>query len=113
MNLRCGLGSTIHIDGGQRVNIREIDNADHTLDFYDYIVVFKNLAAGRTLTIPTAQHESGREIIIKEKDGYASSNNITIATEGSQTIDGSATATLSTNKGSIRLVCDGTNWLII
>ena len=67
-----------------------------------------------TLTIPTAQHIVGRKIIIKDIDGYANTSNITIATESSQTIDGNATAVISTAKGYRELICtSATTWHII
>ena len=103
----------VTISKGITTSITTVNNTDYTLATTDHIIIFTNLSTGRTLTLPTAQAVAGRMVIVKEKDGYASSNNITIATEGSETIDGSSTATLSTNKGTIRLTSDGTNWLII
>jgi hypothetical protein len=98
---------------GLTTSITTVNNTDYTLATTDHIIIFTNLSAGRTLTLQTAQAVAGRMVIVKEKDGYASSYNITIATEGSETIDGNNTATLSTDKGTIRLTSDGTNWLII
>ena len=53
---------------------------------------------------------AGRIVIIKDVGGSANTNNITIATEGSETIDGSASSTISSNYGVVRLFSDGTNW---
>ena len=67
-----------------------------------------------TLTIPTAQHIVGRKIIVKDIDGSANTYNITIATESSQTIDGNASAVISTAKGYRELICtSSTTWHII
>ena len=51
----------------------------------------------------------GRVYTIKDESGAAASNNITVATEGSETIDGSATDVLSDNYGSKSYYSDGSN----
>jgi len=78
----------------------------------DYIVhvAYTTTAAVTSFTLPTAQVVAGRMIVIKDADGNAGTNNITIDTEGSETIDGAATLVMSTNSQAVRLYCDGTNW---
>lgn len=51
-------------------------------------------------------------IVIKDIGGNAGTNNITIGTEGSETIDGSSTYVLNTNRESISLMNDLTNFHI-
>lgn len=63
-----------------------------------------------TYTIPSAKVAAGRVFIVKDGGGGAGSNNITVATEGSETIDGSSTLVISTNYAAARLFSDGTNW---
>jgi len=65
-----------------------------------------------TLTLDTDDVVAGREITIKDT-GNGGTNNVTIATEGAETIDGAATQTISANYGYMRLCSDGTNWDII
>jgi len=77
------------------------------------IVGVTDTTATRIITLATADCVVGRLITIKDESGGAGTNNITIATEGSETIDGSSTATISTNYGCIRLYSDGSNWFII
>ena len=117
-----GMAEYFHLDGGREtVNfargvelpLTAPNNTDYTVTSADYCVLMHSLSTTRTVTIPTAQRNAGRVLVIKERDGYASSYNITIATEGSETIDGSATATISADKGSLTLICDGSNWFII
>ncbi len=64
------------------------------------------------LVLLDAIKEEGREIIIKDESGNASINNITISTESTTLIDGSASLTMSTDYEVVRLYCDGSNWFI-
>ncbi|RLG10943.1 hypothetical protein DRN69_08370 [Candidatus Pacearchaeota archaeon] len=68
-------------------------------------------SAAVTLTIASgAYSDTGRIIIINDEGGDSASNAITIATEDSSTIDGSATATINTNNSTLGLYSNGTNW---
>lgn len=53
----------------------------------------------------------GRVYVVKDCDGDASTNPITITATGS-TIDGSAAATINVNYGSLTFVFNGTEWSI-
>jgi len=66
-----------------------------------------------TITLPTAQCVAGRTIVIKDAGGNAGTNNITIDTEGSETIDGAATEVISSNYDSVTIYSDGSNWFTI
>lgn len=50
------------------------------------------------------------KITVKDESGLASTNNITISTEGSETIDGASTYTINNNYGSITFYSSGSNW---
>lgn len=79
----------------------------------DSIVGVTNNSAARTITMPNSGLVSGQIFTIKDAAGTAASaNNITISGNGS-TIDGSATYLINTNYGSVSMVFDGTNFLII
>lgn len=73
-------------------------------------VIRVNTSAGAvtvTLPAPTAAFK----VTIKDTGGFASVNNITIARNGSELIDGAAASVLITaNQGVISLVSNGTNW---
>lgn len=73
-------------------------------------VIGVNRAGTVTVTLPTAQLRPGRVYTVKDESGDASSNNITVATEGSETIDGSATDVIATNYGAKHYYSDGSNW---
>lgn len=80
----------------------------------DYYVGVESLTAPRTVTISTADITAGaREFIVKDESGAAGTHNITIATEGAETIDGAASQTISSNYGYIKLKSNGTNLFII
>ena len=79
-------------------------------------VVFFNVdtTASRTITLPLASAVSdGRIYIFKDEDGSSNSFPITIDTAGSDTIDGSSSATIDSNYGSITVIGDGSSaWYI-
>jgi hypothetical protein len=58
-------------------------------------VICVNRAGAVTVTLPSAEVRPGRQYSVKDESGSASSNNVTVATEASETIDGSSTFTLS------------------
>ena len=95
------------------MGLTAVDNSDHTVTSTDYCIMMHSMSQGRTVTIPSAQRSVGRILVIKDRDGNASSNNITIDPEGSVTIDNSATYTIGESAGFVMLICDGTNWFII
>jgi hypothetical protein len=64
-----------------------------------------------TITLPTGI--LGTVYIVKDCFGDAANNPITIQVTGGQTIDGSATATINANYGSITLIFEGTDWSIV
>ena len=67
----------------------------------------------QTVTLPAiASFVAGRWYVVKDVGGVANTNNITIATPGSETIDGAATIAIAAADGSVILYSDGTNWLV-
>ncbi|NQW23332.1 MAG: hypothetical protein HQ475_07805 [SAR202 cluster bacterium] len=72
-----------------------------------------NRAGIVTVTLPTTQVRPGRIYSIKDESGAAATNNITVATEGAETIDGAATDVINVNYESKSYYSDGTNWFII
>ena len=104
----------LHVNGGLSIDTTTVNVATYDLLVTDYIlnVTYTTTGAVTSLTLPTAQTTDGRMIIIKDAAGNAGTNNITIDTEGSETIDGIATAVISTNYSSLSLYSDGSNWFI-
>jgi len=65
-------------------------------------------------TLLSAQAIEGMTVSISDYAGNAAANNITIYTEGAETIDGAATLVLSTNYDSVTLQATaGGNWVSI
>jgi len=88
-----------------------IDAADETI-----LVSCDTTSNPITITLPLANTVSeGRFYIIKDTDGYSANNNITLAPNGSNTIDLSTNDQIIRNNfGAICVVSDGTsNWLLL
>lgn len=77
----------------------------------DGLVLADATAGAFTVTLPTASGISGRIITVMKTD--SSVNIVTIDGNASETINGSLTELLGSQYDSIRLVSNGTNWLII
>ncbi len=85
--------------------------ASYTATIEDHILIVDASGGARTITLPTAAGITGRQYIIKKKD--SSVNVVTIAADGSETIDGDATIAISMQWQVRTLVSDGANWMII
>lgn len=79
----------------------------------DELVQADPTSAGFTITLPAvASGNKGHRITIKNIS--TSTNTITIARAGSDTIDGGTSTTITTSKGKVTLVSDGTsNWMVL
>ena len=64
------------------------------------------------VTIPTALITSTFNLLIKDAGGNAGTNNITIATEGAETIDGDVSLIMGSDYIARGLYSDGTNLFI-
>ena len=96
-------------------NVATVAAATYDITATDQIihVTYTGTAAVTSLTLLTAQTTAGRVLTIKDAGGNAASNTITIDTEGSETIDGAATALIQNDYASITIYSDGSNWFII
>ncbi len=108
-----GVGTTtplskVHVAGSMGMK-RTAVAADYTTVDEVFIGV-TDTSAARTITLASADAVADRVIVVKDESGGAGANNITIATEGTETIDGAASVSITTNYGYVRLYCDGTNW---
>lgn len=109
---------TSSIGGGiNKIDAGAANYAPSTLTS-DYIITVNTTAAARSVTISTEDRDSGnprhpRLFVIKDINGNAGTNNITVSLETSGNIDGSATFVMNSNYESITLMIDGTNGFII
>ena len=69
-----------------------------------------NTGTAVEVTLPSAS--SNAAIVFKDSTGTAATNAITINRAGTATIDGATSQTIGSNFGSLKLICDGTNWFI-
>lgn len=89
---------------------------DVTFSGRQMIVGVTDTSAARTITLATrlmTDDFDARIIIIKDESGGAAGNNITVATEGSETIDGAASLLINVNYGGVQLYSDRNNWFIL
>jgi hypothetical protein len=97
----------------QTVPASAVKVASYTLTTSDYLVPFDSTAAIRTATLPTAP-ANGTTFIIKDGVGQAGTSNIiTVAAGGADTIDGLATRDLVTDWEAMTITYHAatTNWL--
>jgi len=106
--------NTIREKVGKIVNLTTVNAATYELLLTDYIVhvTYTATAAVTSLTLPTVQLVEGRVIVIKDAGGNANANNITINTQGAETIDGQNTLVINSDYGSVNLYSDGSNWFV-
>ena len=77
----------------------------------DYLVAVDTTANVR-VTLPASSSVSdGKIYVIKDSTGNAATKTITIAADGSDTIEGAATKTITADYGSTTLFISGTKWL--
>jgi len=109
-------GSRLNISGSVQFNITSF-SANATLTSTHHVVVVDCGTASRTITLPAASNAiAGRQYIIKRADtGNDFSNDLTIAADGSDTIDGSGSDLTNNGHGtSHTLICAGTGaWIIV
>lgn len=93
------------------VNVRDV-NSTSSVQATDYVLrCIQNQAI--TITLPAKNTSAGRVLVFKDAMGNASTNNITLDGDSSDTIDGNATYVMSHNKESVTLTCDGINgWMM-
>ena len=75
----------------------------------DYFIKVDATAGNRTVTLPTAEGNMGKQFIMKKMD--VSGNQVIVATSGSETIDGVASKNTTTQYAVIRVISDDSNWL--
>jgi hypothetical protein len=90
--------------------VHTVASADYTIldgDGYHTILVTTG-ASDRTMTLPTAADNEGRELTFKKLD--AGVGKVIIDGEGAETIDGATTYQVVAQYAFVRLVCDGSSW---
>jgi hypothetical protein len=110
-NINIGSGNQIIGGGGNPspVNVTQVTTVTYTALPTDYFLCV-DVAAPVTITLPTGT--LGAVYIVKDCDGDASANAITIQGTGGQLVDGS-NATINTSCGAIQFIFNGVEWSIV
>jgi hypothetical protein len=85
-------------------------SADATIAITDCVVLIDSTSESIEATLPTAVGNGGKEFIFKRASG---SNDATINTYSSETIDGESSFTLDSPYVSINVVSNNSNWYLI
>ena len=94
--------------------VSEVTSATHTTIQSDQFIPVSYTATGAvTITLSLLSRIEGNAITVKDIGGNATNCNITIATEGSEKIDGYDTYTINGNYDSVTMICDGSNWWLV
>jgi hypothetical protein len=100
-----GVGSWVNKNN---ITITTKSAEDYTATAADELILYDMGAAIRTLTLPAAASHTNKVFRIKKTsdDFYA----LTIATNGTETIDGEDGTTINTRYETLTIVSDGSNW---
>lgn len=105
-----------YVDGTSFPIVTPITASTYTIvetDNNKILHVTRSLSGTCTITWPTALMNDGFKVTIKDAGRNATTNNITIDTQGAETIDGNATWLIDGDGDWVKIYCDGTNLNII
>jgi hypothetical protein len=113
---QVGIGTTtpnsmLDVHGSMSNNFRTFSTTT-SITGTDHTVVFTGTAA-TTVTLPTATGITGRVYWIKNASTTVPTPTLTVATTSSQTIDGATTWLLNEANEVIKVISNGTNWLVL
>jgi hypothetical protein len=87
-------------------------SAAATTNGEDTVFVDPSATGGVTITLASADAAAGAAVTIQDVGGTASSNTITVDTEGTETYaDGDAAKTITTDRAWLTVRWDGSNWV--
>lgn len=78
----------------------------------DQIIACTTSGGAITVDLPPASSSTGRSIEILDLSGNAAVANITVQPDGTDTINGAGTYTISDNYSSVTVVSTGTEWIV-
>ena len=97
---------------GRASDITIVNLATYTVLSTDQLIhtTYTPIGPITSILIPTALLAKGKEFTIKDGGGNCSVNNITLDTEGAETIDGQSNLLINSDYDSFTLYSDGSNW---
>ncbi len=96
---------------GQMILATATKTSNYTITASDTVILADASGGNVAITLPLASIASGYRFCIKKTD--SSSNTVSIDRSGSDTIDGSTSASISVPYVSITVVSNGSDWFII
>lgn len=84
--------------------------SDYQARMTDKYILVDATGGARTITLPFASTNLGKEIVVKKID--ASGNSVFAISRGSETIDGAASVSTATKLATIKVVSDNSNWYL-
>lgn len=82
----------------------------YTMNLNDALILCDATGGAFTVTLKPAAECKEKLVIIKKVDNTA---NVTVDGDGSETIDGATTYSLTTQYQAVRLMSDGTKWHVV
>lgn len=86
-------------------------SAAYTITSTDNVLLVDASGAARTMTLPAASASSGKLFTVKKID--STTNAVTIARAGSDTIDGQTSYILTAQYQSVNVISNGTLWYLV
>lgn len=86
-------------------------DAAYTASWHDETLLVDATGGAVTVTLPAAASNKGLRLVVKKID--ASANAVTVDGNSSETIDGAATVSTTTQYDVWRLHCDGAAWHLL
>lgn len=84
--------------------------ANYTTSDEEVVFVDPSGTGGVTITLASADADSGNVIVVQDHSGAADTNPITVDTGSTETIDGQSSVTIDTPYAGATFVSDGSNW---
>ena len=114
---KVGIGTTspvatLNVNGSYAGKVTSVTSSPYTVTDTDWLLVCSGDSA-KTINLPAVSSNTGRILHIKDVDGNASSYNITLDGNSSETIDGSTTYIITQDRASAIIVCTGTTWAVV
>ena len=101
---------TIQATGGQLLGVT-LTSTNYTVLVSDYLISVDAQSGPINITMP-ASPSTGAEFIVKDANGNAGTNNITILGNG-HNVDGASSFVMTSNYESITLIYNGSKWSIV
>jgi hypothetical protein len=119
LSLNAGGNQSAKLGGGLILNRTDKDTTSvtaYTVLPSDYYIGIHSSGSAQaiTLTLPAvANVEAGQTYVVKDEGGDASGSTITVDGDGSETIDGATSVTITTDYGALSIYCTGSAWSIV